>query len=493
MKLSLLRLLVPIFGALLLTACGGGTGDSTPAAAATDGAATDGTTTGGTTTGGTTTVGEASSIMFVSATPENITLKGSAKPGGTETSILEFLVTDDKGIFKPNQVVSFSLSNSSAGLGGLSLSVNSATTDADGKARTVVTAGTVQTTVAVTASVTLTGGEVRSATSGQLVISLGLPHAASFSLSLLEHNPDRWFEQDGTKNTATVHMSDRYGVAVEGSRVIFIAETGAQFNSPGYCVTNVTGGCSLDFVSSGDRPADGRISIMAYTDGEETFTDGNGNGLFDAGEFFPEVSAGVARYDLGEAFLATTQTGRTGSNPSPAFISTTDILIDYDGDAQYSAANGLFNGLLCSAAAEAAGHCPAFLDNSGPALVHLHRTTVMSSAPSKVSDVTIFPAGPFDLASSFELSATVGHAGLRLPPTAGTTIVFSTTAGELEGETSFTVPTDLNEGQFTTPTSVTLKSAKPAELTEGMLTVTVTSASGEVVVSKVAVTDPAAP
>ncbi|MFT5722719.1 MAG: hypothetical protein ACI9W6_003054, partial [Motiliproteus sp.] len=382
--------------------------------------------------------------------------------------------------------------NSPAGLGGLSLSKTSTTTDDAGKAVTVVTAGTVQTTVAVTASVTSADGKVISATSGQLVISLGLPHAASFSLSLRTHNPDLWVEKDGTENTATVHMSDRYGVAVEGSRVVFTSETGAQFNSPGSCVTDISGGCSLNFVSSGDRPADGRISIMAYTDGEETFTDGNGNGLFDAGEFNPEISAGVPKYDLGEAFLATTQTGSGGGNSNPEFDANTDTLVDYDGDEQYSGPNGLFNGLLCSASAEAEGHCPELTGNTGPALVHLHQTTVMSSAPSTASDVQISPAGPFDLTSAVSLMAIVGHVALNLPPVSGSTIVFTTTAGTLEGIVSFTVPTNRNQGMYTTPTAVTLKSAKPAKEIEGTLTVTVTSPSGKVAVSTAAVTDPAA-
>ena len=93
MKLSLLRFVVLMISTILLTACGGGTGDSTSNAS---GEAS--------TIGPSTTVGVAGSIMFVSATPENITLKGSAKPGGSETAILEFLVTDKESNPKQGQV-----------------------------------------------------------------------------------------------------------------------------------------------------------------------------------------------------------------------------------------------------------------------------------------------------------------------------------------------------------------------------------------------------
>ena len=56
---------------------------------------------------------DAGSIEFVSATPENITLKGV---GGTESSTVVFRVLDTNGIAVPNQKVDFSLNTSVGGI-----------------------------------------------------------------------------------------------------------------------------------------------------------------------------------------------------------------------------------------------------------------------------------------------------------------------------------------------------------------------------------------
>jgi hypothetical protein len=49
-----------------------------------------------------------------------------------------------------------------------------------------------------------------------------------------------------------------------------------------------------NFQSSSPRPSDGRVTILAYALGEESFLDSNGNNVFDAGEDYQ---------DLGDVFL----------------------------------------------------------------------------------------------------------------------------------------------------------------------------------------------
>jgi hypothetical protein len=52
--------------------------------------------------------------------------------------------------------------------------------------------------------------------------------------------------------------------------------------------------------SQGTRPADGRVNVLAYTPGEEDFTDLNGNNAWDAGEPFA---------DMGDAFRDDNENG----------------------------------------------------------------------------------------------------------------------------------------------------------------------------------------
>jgi hypothetical protein len=110
----------------------------------------------------------------------------------------------------------------------------------------------------------------------------------------------------------------------------------------------------------------GRSSILAHAQGEESFTDANGNGIYDFGEPF---------VDLPEAFLDVNEDDvygnplnggdiRTVASPTcygpdaPLAPSVTldncyqrggdeDLLIDFDQDGLFDAGNGIYNGTLC--------------------------------------------------------------------------------------------------------------------------------------------------
>jgi hypothetical protein len=49
------------------------------------------------------------------------------------------------------------------------------------------------------------------------------------------------------------------------------------------------GECSVRFCAGNPRPADGRVTILAYALGEESFVDSNGNNRYDAGEPFTDL------------------------------------------------------------------------------------------------------------------------------------------------------------------------------------------------------------
>jgi hypothetical protein len=76
------------------------------------------------------------------------------------------------------------------------------------------------------------------------------------------------------------------------------------------------------------NPRDGLLSIVFYVDGEEGYTDANGNGKYDSGEpFFGD--------DLAEPFVDANDNGE---------YDTGEGYIDVDGDGQWSDANGRWDG-----------------------------------------------------------------------------------------------------------------------------------------------------
>jgi hypothetical protein len=87
----------------------------------------------------------------------------------------------------------------------------------------------------------------------------------------------------------------------------------------GACVT-VDGGCSVDLVSQNYRPADGRVTVLAFVQGVENFVDMNGDGQYScagftgpAGSYRPLVDAcpsgGEPFTDMPDPFLDTNLNG----------------------------------------------------------------------------------------------------------------------------------------------------------------------------------------
>jgi len=127
----------------------------------------------------------AGSIQFVSVLPGTIALKGTGGSGRQETAMVTFRVLDNSGNPIGGKTVNFGLSTT---LGGLALSSYTAISDpVTGNVVTSVVAGTMSTSVRVTAS----DGTLTSQ-SDQLSVSTGLPAQDSFSLSAADHNIEGW-------------------------------------------------------------------------------------------------------------------------------------------------------------------------------------------------------------------------------------------------------------------------------------------------------------
>lgn len=236
-----------------------------------------------------------SSLSFVSASPSTIFLRGS---GFVENSDVTFQVRDTAGNGLPGRSITLSATTLTGGLtlDGGSVPVTRIS-DADGNIVVRINSGTVPTPVAVRATVT---GTSITTVSSSLAIAVGLPSQLNFSLSQNTINIEG-DDIDGTTNSYGVIASDRLGNPVpNGTAINFVTEAG-QVQSIAF--TTISGGLSratASFQTSEPRPADGRVTVLAYSIGEESFLDTNGNNVIDSGELFQ---------DLGDAYLDRTFEG----------------------------------------------------------------------------------------------------------------------------------------------------------------------------------------
>ena len=248
-----------------------------------------------------------SSITFTSATPTTIFLKGS---GLTETSTLLFAVVDTAGNGLPNQSVTLELLTASGGLtmdgepDPLVKAVKKS--DSLGRVSVLINSGTVPTPVRVKAS--LIGG-ITTVSSG-LAIAVGLPSELNFSLSQTTLNIEG-YDIDGTPNVYSIIASDRLANPVPpGTAINFVAEGGQVEPIKSTALVNGLARTSANFISSSPRPLDGRVTVVAYALGEESFLDTNGNNIWDepADTQFQDLgSVFVSRKFLNTYFSATDQ------------------------------------------------------------------------------------------------------------------------------------------------------------------------------------------
>lgn len=438
----------------------------------------------------TTLAAAAGQIAFVSALPQNIALKGTGGAGRQESSTVTFKVLDTNGNPVSGQSVGFSLNTR---LGGLDLSPSLpptpalgtvfATSAADGAVSIVVVAGTVNTPLRVTA--TLAGTSITTL-SDQLVVSTGIPDQNSFSLSTEIFNVEG-MNHDGCEapvgSKVRVSLADHFNNPVpDGTAVSFTAEGGTVDASclTGLVNTTLTDGtvikqkgipgqCSVRFCAASPRPTDGRITILAYALGEESFIDANGDNLFQSVEKFQ---------DLGEPFRndrAVTDMNANANwivNPytlapvSPDDIWSTgnatwvagETLIDTNSSGTWtSSGDAIYNGVLKSPqtfnnqATHARSALVQVLSTSEANITALDTVPVLLShcvdgtpfvnvlktlrIAIRDGNLTVFlgnRAGIAPLRLPFDLSGNI------LP--AGTTIAFSTSNGTILSGASFTVP-----------------------------------------------------
>ncbi len=354
------------------------------------------------------------SINFIAADPSNIGLQGTGGAGRQETSTVRFRVTDATGGPVPGTDVAFSLNTN---VGGVVIQPATSVSDAQGFVQTIVSAGTVATSVRVTAEV-VGSAPLIATQSDQLTITTGIPDNDSVSLSTECTNIEGW-NFDGETSQTTIRLSDRFNNPVpDGTAVTFTAE-GAQIG--GSCTTMTTptdggGVCSVAFVSQDPRPANGRVTILASTIGEDSFIDLNSNGQFENGETVSEI---------GEPFQDNNENGIADAG---------EPFRDFNGDGLRNDATFVdyagFNGLLCVGA----GCAPLDTLFVSDSLV-----IVLSSSSAQITDNVGGALTGGGGTVTFTIGDFKGNGTTPQPMAGGTTIRFSSTSGTVTPST-LTVP-----------------------------------------------------
>lgn len=225
-------------------------------------------------------------IQFVSVDRPSICQRGT---GCTSAANVVFKTVDQTGAPQPNLTVNFSLDNNNAA----SLGSTSGVTGADGSVTVSVVAKNTPAPVRVIARV----GSTLQAVSNILTISGGLPVASlnpshsGLSFAAEKFSLDALL--DGDLSTLLLRLTDRYSSpAPDGTVINLVADGGTVV--PAYCVTqDGTGACQVKLIVSNPKPANGRVHVVAYANGQEYFSDSNGDGVYTPSEAHDDVPDAV--------------------------------------------------------------------------------------------------------------------------------------------------------------------------------------------------------
>lgn len=244
-------------------------------------------------------------IKFLSASPSIIYQAGST---AVKTSIVSFQVIDSLGVGVPSIPVSAELTNTDGGINFCGSPHTAVNSDATGTVSFSVCSGTLPATVQVRASIDASSPEIYT-DSNLLTIQTGLPTQRFFDISASAFNyyVGGLFTSkfNGNEIDITVFAADRQGNPVPpGTPIVFVAEGGQIISSSSSsCLIGTNGRCTVKLVGQDYRPLGsmtnsggelgdprpGRVTVLAYADGEESFIDKNFNNRYDSDELFEDL------------------------------------------------------------------------------------------------------------------------------------------------------------------------------------------------------------
>lgn len=267
------------------------------------------------------------SISSSTPKPESLAPKNVQSDVRGSVSSVTFTVLGGGGAEVRDQDVNFELQfegQSAVGEGAPKLEEASQTTTGSGEVTARVQAGTGNAIVRVVA--TLASDESIATASPPIAVNRSIPTQEAFSISVDDALPNAW-DTDGVTSEITVRAADNWGNNSGNAIINFVTNGGAI---EGDCVLDDSGQCTVTWRSQNPRPSDARVSIMARTVGEESFTDGDGDRQFSQTEPFVETR--------GEAYLDSDQSGSFSSG---------DDLFDENGNGSWDGPNGNYDGSGC--------------------------------------------------------------------------------------------------------------------------------------------------
>lgn len=239
-------------------------------------------------------------IAVAASVPANILFTSASQPllvvssavNGVKSSTVRFQAVNElnAGISGQNVAVSLDAQSIAAGVnflvnGSPSTAGQLLVSDGGGFVQVVIGSGSVPTPVVVTASLAA-NPSVRASSSG-LAVTNGRASQGRISLSaslLAIEAASGNGTTDGVTSMLTIRIADRLANPVPaGTAVSFVASHGLVTGS---CLTDSNSACSVTFNTQGPRPDNGLVSILAYLDGEESFTDLNGDNIWNTSEPF---------------------------------------------------------------------------------------------------------------------------------------------------------------------------------------------------------------
>ncbi len=367
------------------------------------------------------------SIASNPPSPESIAPTGNANSSRPSASSVTFLVIDEDDNPVRGAEVSFQLSYSARAVPAVEdarLDRTSTESGPGGEAIVRVRAGQQNTVVRVIASITRENGTKVSVPSAPITISTFLPDQDSFSMSIDNFMPNAQNYNNQTISV-TVNGGDRFNNndLAEGNAVVNFVTSGGSIDN--HCILDDDGICTVTWVSTDPRPANGRVAILARSVGDESFRDLNSNDQFDSGEF---VAGPGITFEKGEAYLDFDVDG--------SYTDTTDQFFDNNGDLVYDEPDDVYDGSACLS--PSSNNC-----TQGPVIIWDQGYIVMASDTGIEGEIApaIDPTDGYCLT----VNATT-QTGQDVPLPSGTTIAFEIQDGNLLSTvTSFQTPDSYQE------------------------------------------------
>lgn len=260
----------------------------------------------------------AGSIVFVSATPTQLGVKGTLQQ---EVSNIIFEVRDPyNNLVADNTRVDFNLPII---LGGGEFISPSVATTTNGQVTVQFHSGSKSGVVYIVATTTGAGGPITSASTLVTILG-GPPSGAHFSLAVETGKCNmRGRIESGLTAQLTARVGDRFGNPVKSGTPVWFGNVCGLIGKSGStasAITNDQGEATAIFTTQGNTQAvdltNGWCMLTAYVVGEEGFLDNNGNGRYDAGEPFTNatnIKGETVNFDLPDPFVDVYGSLMTGS------------------------------------------------------------------------------------------------------------------------------------------------------------------------------------